>query len=371
MPADNIIVFCGTDEGACAEASSKKFNSLKPDNGDDFADEVIHGDATDSADANRICHEVVQALNTLPFFGGSKTVWLKGANFMGSDRTGDAEQSKLGVEALKACLEQGFDSTVTFILSATSIDKRRAFYKWLKENASIVEHNKLDTSKEGWEEQVALMVQKLSDPLGLVFERDALELFIMLAGEDTRQLNGELNKLDLYLGTERRTVVLSDIQKMVPLSRAGIVFEVGQALQKRDGARALELIDQQLERGESAIAILRASLIPTIRNLFMAKAAGEQTSLPSNNYNSFNAALDRLPDLEKAWLPQKKAGGVNAYPLFLASRFARNFTFPSLKQAMESCLNTDKSLVTTSLDHRMLLHRLVVELVSSPIPRRG
>ena len=371
MPAKNILIYCGSDEGACAEAASKKFNSMKPDNGDDFADEIIHGDASDSGEANRISHEVVQALNTLPFFGGNKTVWLKQANFMGSDRHGDAEQSKLGVEALKACLEQGFDSSVTFILSATSIDKRRAFYKWLKDNATIEEHNKLDTSKDGWEEQVAMMVQKLADPLELAFERDALDLFVMLAGEDTRQLKGELTKLDLYLGKERRTVELADVQKIVPLSRAGIVFEVGQALQKRDGARALELIDQQLEHGESAIAILRASLIPTIRNLFMAKAAGQHTSLPTNNYNGFNAALDRLPELEKAWLPQKKAGGVNAYPLFLASRFARSFTFPALKQAMESSLDVDKSLVTTSLDHRMLLHRLVVELISSPIPRRG
>jgi DNA polymerase-3 subunit delta len=370
MPASNIHVIYGTDDGACAEAALKLFNKLKPADGDDFANDIIDGNADNAEHAHEICAETIQALQTLPFFGGGKIVWLKRATFMGSDRTSEAERAKLGVEALKDTLEAGLGDDITFILSSTGIDKRRAFYKWLKDNATLVEHNKLDTSKDGWEEQVAMMVQKKAKELGLQFTADALELFVMLAGEDTRQINVEIDKLDLYLGKERRTVELDDIRKMVPLSRAGLVFEVGRALQKRDGARALELIDQQLDRGESAIAILRASLIPTIRNLFMARAAGENMKLPTHNYNAFAGALDKLPEMDRAWLPQKKAGGVNAYPLFLAARDAQAFPLTALKKAMESSLEADHSLVTTSLDHRMVLHRLVVELMSSASVRR-
>ena len=370
MSNSKIHVIYGTDDGACAEAALKLFNQLKPADGDDFANDIIDGNADNAEHAFEIASSTIQALQTLPFFGGGKIVWLKRATFMGSDRTSEAERAKLAVEALKDTLEAGIGDDVTFILSATNIDKRRAFFKWLKTNASIVEHNKLDTSKDGWEEQVAHMVQKRASELGLNFNHDAMELFVMLAGEDTRQINVELDKLDLFLGKDRRTVELDDIRKLVPLSRAGLVFEVGRALQKRDGSRALELIDQQLDRGESAIAILRASLIPTIRNLFMAKAAGENIKLPTTNYNAFAGALDRLPEMDRAWLPQKKAGGVNAYPLFLAARDAQAFPLSALKKAMESSLEADLSLVTTSLDHRMVLHKLVVELMSSAKARR-
>ncbi len=370
MPANNIYVIYGTDDGACAEAALKLFNKLKPAEGDDFANDIIDGNADNAEHAHDISHETIQALQTLPFFGGGKVVWLKRATFMGSDRTSEAERAKLGVEAIKDTLSAGLGDDCTFILSATGIDKRRSFYKWVKDNATLQELNKLDTSKDGWQEQVGLMVQKRARELDLNFTGEAMELFVMLAGEDTRQINVEINKLDLFLGKDRRTVELDDIRQMVPLSRAGLVFEAGRALQRRDGVRALELIDQQLDRGESAIAILRASLIPTIRNLFMARAAGENMKLPTHNYNAFADALNRLPEMDRAWLPQKKAGGVNAYPLFLAAKDAQAFPFPALKKSMESCLQADHSLVSSGLDHRMVLHRLVVELMSTAKQRR-
>lgn len=360
-----LHVFTGTDDGAVAEAALKHFNKIKPEDGDDFANDIIDGNADNAEHAFEISAQTIQALQTLPFFGGKKVVWLKRATFMGSDRTSEAERAKAGVEALLEVLQSGIGDEVDFVLSTTGLDKRRSFYKWLKDNAKITEFNKLDTSKEGWEEEVAMMVNKRAQQLGLSFTEDAMELFVMLAGEDTRQIKVELEKLDLYLGTERRTVELDDIRAMVPLSRAGVVFEIGRALQQRDGIRALELIDQQLSRNESAIGILRASIIPTVRNLFMARAVLESTKAPAHNYRSFESALNNLPEMERAWLPQKKAGGVNVYPLFLAARDSKAFPLPALKKAMESCLDADRSLVTTGLDHRMILHRLVVELISS------
>ncbi|SHK03832.1 DNA polymerase III, delta subunit [Rubritalea squalenifaciens DSM 18772] len=365
-----LHVFTGTDDGAVAEAALKHFNKIKPEDGDDFANDIIDGNADNAEHAYEISSSTIQALQTLPFFGGKKVVWLKRATFMGSDRTGEAERAKAGVEALLETLKQGLTDDIDFVLSTTGIDKRRAFYKWLKDNAKIIEHNKLDTSQDGWEEQVAHMVTKRASELNLEFDPEALELFVMLAGEDTRQIKVEIEKLDLYLGKDRRKVELEDIRAMVPLSRAGVVFEIGRALQKRDGVRALELIDQQLSRNESAIGILRASIIPTVRNLFMARAVMENVNAPVHNYRSFESALNNLPELEKAWLPQKKAGGVNVYPLFLSARDAKAFPLAALKKAMESCLDADRSLVTTGLDHRMILHRLVVELISSAKRRK-
>ena len=369
--ANNIHILYGTDDGAVAEAALKLFNKLKPEGGDDFANDIVDGNADNAEHAFEIAAETKQALLTLPFFGGAKIVWLKRATFLGSDRTGESARAKEGVEQIKEVLESGIGDDIIFILSATTIDKRRAFFKFIKQHAELHEFNKLDTSKDGWEEQVAMMVDKRAGELDLSFEQDAMDLFVTLAGEDTRQISCELEKLDLYLGKERRTANLDDVRKIVPLTRAGIVFEIGRALQRRDGSRALELIDQQLTRGESAIGILRASLIPTIRNLFMAKAAGENRQLDLYNYRSFESALNSLPSEDRAWLPQKKAGGVNVYPLFLAAKDAQAYPMHALRKAMEACLQADLSLVTTSLDHRMVLHRLVVELIASASKRRA
>ena len=359
----NIFAIVGSDDGRVKEEALRLHRDLTGGVDDGFTHETIEGTADNSEGAFQICRSVVEALQTLPFFG-EKVVWLKNASFLLDDVTGRSERTLSGVESLKGCLEGGLAPGITFLLSSTGIDKRRAFWKFLEKGAQVKAYDKIDTSRDGWQEEVAGLVEKKAKELGLQFGDDALELFIMLAGEATRQIANELEKIDLYLGPDRREVTPDDVRRMVPLSRAGVVFEIGNALQNGDAARALELIDQQLERGENAIGLMRASIIPTVRNLFMAKVLSDK-KLPTRNYRDFAAAIDRLPEMERLWLPQKKAGGVNVYPLFLCLRGADQFTLEGLRGAMESALRADRSLVTTGLDHRLVLHRLVAEVTAA------
>lgn len=359
-----IHVITGSDEGSVAEEALKVFNRLKPEGGDDFSQEIIDGTASNADEAHTACASTIQALQTLPLFGGGKIVWLKRANFFGSDRTSDAEYTKEGIEALQTCLDSGLPDDVVFLLSATGLHKGKRFYKFLAKSAEISEFDKVNTSRDGWQEQVAAMVSKRANEAGLSFASGALDLFVMLAGEDTRQIAAELEKIDIYLG-DRREITEEDVRLLVPLSRVGVVFEIGNALQRKNAARAAELIDQQLARKESAVGILRASIIPTVRNLFMASAASHGRNIPNRSYPEYQRALEALPKNERAWLPQKKDGGVNAYPLFLASKNAAAFGVEKLRSAMEACLEADRALVTTGLDHRVVLHRLIANICAT------
>lgn len=384
----NIYAIVGSDDGRVKEEALRLHRELTGGIDDGFTHETIDGNADNVEGAFQICRAVVEALQTMPFFGDGKVVWLKNTSFLIDDVTGRSERTLSGVESLKSTLEGGLGKGVVFLLTATGIDKRRAFWKFLEKNAKVTICDKIDVSTEDGQKKLKSLVEKRAKDLGLSFEPEALELFVMLAGEATRQIGNELEKIDLYLGPDRREVTPDDVRKMVPLSRAGVVFEIGNALQNGNATRALELIDQQLERGESAISLMRASIIPTVRNLFMAKLLSEK-KLPTHNYNAFAAAVDRLPAVERMWLPQKKTGGpndkktggsnkketettsdkktggVNIYPLFLNLRGAEKFTMDGLRGAMESALKADRSLVTTGLDHRLVLHRLVAELTAA------
>ena len=345
-----VHVVTGSDEGKVSEEASKLFEKLKPPGSDEFANEIIEGAADNAEHAFTIASQVVEGLQTMGFFGGAKVVWLKGATFMVSDRTSEAERAKTGVESILDTIKAGLPDEVIFLLSATAIDKRRAFYKWTKVNAEIRSYDKIDVSREGWEDQVAVLVERGASEKGLNFNSDALNLFVQLAGEDTRQIGNELEKIDLFLGQERREVTLDDVQTMVPLSRKGVIWEISRAIEARRPTRAIELIDQQLTKNESAIALVKAAIIPTVRNLFFAKL--------TEPYGSIN----RAPKGILAVLPKKKDGGINTWGLKMAAKGARGFTLPQLQRGLESCLNADKALVTSSQDHRMVLHRLVVEL---------
>jgi DNA polymerase-3 subunit delta len=252
---------------------------------------------------------------------------------------------------------------VTFLLSATEVDKRRSFYKTLGKYAEVQVLDKLDSSRSGWEEEATGLVQARAEQRKLRFDEDALDFFVLLTGGDTRQVENELEKIDVYLGKERR-VALSQVRALVPLSRSGVIFELGNAMAERDLARALTLVRRLLDQGESAIGILLVAIIPTIRNLLLTKDLMERHRLarPSAPF-SFISALNRLPASATEHLPRKKDGSINGYALGIAAMQAHRFQADQLIAGLEACLEANLQLVSTQLDHELILNQIVVKLL--------
>jgi len=357
----NMFAIIGTDEGRVKEEALRLCLERSDEGAADFANEVIEGTADNAADAARILNQTIQALQTLPFFG-RKVVWLKNANVFADTVTGRAAATLEGAESLANVLAEGLPESMTFILSASELDKRRSFYKQLGKVAKIVIHDKPDLGKDGWEQVAMQIARDQAAGLGLRFEPEALEVFIMLAGADTRQIANELEKIDLFLGRDSRGVSPDLVRRLVSQSREGVVFELGNALEQRDLPSAFELVDQLLYRGESAIGILLAAIVPRVRNLLQAKDLQDRCGIRARSYNDFTGALARLPKSDTGHLPVTKEGKPNAYPIFLALRSARNFTLPGLREALSECLAANRALVTTQLDPKLVLNRLVVRI---------
>jgi len=362
----NFFAIIGSDDGIVREKALELYQKLTGGVDDGFTHETIDGIADNSDSAFEICSSTIQSLLTIPMFGGEKVVWLRNANFFADSVTGRSQRTEAGVESLRATLERGLPDGVKFLLTAQGVDKRRSFWKFIEKSAEVQVFDRIDTSRDDWQDQVAHLVTRRARELGITFEPDALALFVLLAGEQSQQIGNELEKLDLYLGPERREVTEDDVRLLVPLSRAAVVFEIGKAIQTGNPARAIQLIDQQLEADESAIGIMRASIIGVVRNLFMARLILDKFKPAGGNYQAFAGALNRLPEADRAWLPQKKDGsGVNVFPIFLAVPNAMNFELSGLMHVMEATLKADQSLVTTGLDHRLVLHRLIAEIASA------
>src|SRR5205823_14615669 len=142
-----------------------------------------------------------EALQTLPFFGGAKVVWLKNANFLGDDQKARSNAVQFALEELSQLVESGFGPDVALLVSATEVDKRRSFYKTLLKRAEVQVFDRLDSSRGGWEEEALEMVQQRAKKRNLQFDDEALDLFVLLTGGDTRQIDNELEKIDTYCNT--------------------------------------------------------------------------------------------------------------------------------------------------------------------------
>jgi len=358
-----IHAVLGSDEAEVKRVAAELASNLTPPGAGDFGLEVIDGAADNSDQAEARVRSAIEALQTLPFFGSTKVVWLKNVNFLGDDQKARSVAVQSVLEELSELIDGGFGPGITLLLSATDVDKRRSFYKTLLKRADVQVFDRLDSGRSGWEEEALEIVQQRAKKRKLRFDEGALDLFVLLTGGDTRQIDNELEKIDTFLGQDR-TVNADLVRELVPLSRAGVIFELGNALAGRDLQLSLKLVRRLLDQGESAIGILLVAIVPTIRNLLLAKDLMERYRLP-RPYSPFQfiSTINRLPAEATDHLPRKKDGSVNAYALGIAAQQAGRFEMSQLIQAMQACLEANVQLVTTQLDHELILTEVIVKLL--------
>src|SRR5438270_5578123 len=361
--AATIYAVVGSDEAEVKRVAAELAAKLTPPEAGDFGLEVIDGTVDNTEQATARIRSTIDALQTLPFFGGAKVVWLKSANFLGDTQISPAASVQSALEELSDLIENGLGSDVTFLLSATEVDKRRSFYKSLVKRAELQVFDRLDSSRSGWEEEATELVSARMAKQKLQFDDDALDLFVLLTGGDTREIDNELEKIDIYLGKERQ-VGVDLVRELVPLTRAGVIFELSNALAGRDLERALKLVRRLLDQGETAIGILLVAILPTVRNLLLAKDLMERHRLsrPHAPFH-FISSLNRLPAAATEHLSRKKDGSINAYVLGIAAQNAHRFETKQLVEGMEACLEANLQLVTTQLDHELVLTEIVVKVL--------
>jgi DNA polymerase III subunit delta len=355
-----VRVIAGSDEAEVKRRASDLAEEMVGPDAGEFGRDVIDG-AADNADqaAGRI-HETRQALLTLPFFGGEKMVWLKNANFLADTILGRSATVADALEHLQETLSEGLPGGVKFLLSAIEPDKRRTFYKALGKLSEIEVFDKVDSSRGGWEEAAGSMIESRARGRGLRMGTEAVELLALLTGGDSRQVDNELEKIDLYMGPTRRQATVEDVRTLVPLTRAGVVFELGNALAARETSRCFALVQQLLKQGESAVGILLVAIVPTVRSLLLVKDLMQRHRLrPPQAPWFFGSALNALPPEATQHLPRKKDGTINAFALGLAAMHAKRFEVEELRDLLDACLTANVRLVTTGLDERVVLAELI------------
>jgi DNA polymerase-3 subunit delta len=91
---------------------------------------------------------------------------------------------------------------------------------------------------------------------GFELEAEAAHLLITLVGDDPAALAGEAGKAALAGGPENRRVRATDVRAVVGEHRSHEVFELTRAVERRDTAAALSLLERLLAAGEEPLRLL-------------------------------------------------------------------------------------------------------------------
>jgi DNA polymerase-3 subunit delta len=372
------LVF-GDDEYAVKERAKALYDQWTAEAGG-MDHEIIDASASNSGEALKALSRLRAALQTLPFFGDAKVVWLKNCNFLGEERAANAQAVTEDLADLSNTLKTFAWDKVRLIISAGKIDKRKVFYKSLEKIAAVENLSGWSSSDKDWTDQAERWARLALSERQKEIAEDALGELVAMAGADKRQLENELEKLSLYVG-DRSRITAEDVEAIVTQGKHARAFALGDALGDRDLPRALRCLDKELwelktDSQKSEIGLLYGLISKTRAMILLKEMTLAGWIKPEADYNRFKAQLDRVPvealPEDKRYNPLSQ----NPYVLFKALPQSKRYSQEELIQAMEALLECNQRLISSSLDASIILQRALVQIISrtaatpEPVARR-
>ena len=255
--AARIFLVYGTDDLSATRKADDIAARLCPPAEQAFGLETLQPEpGVDNADA--VCaflRNVVEALLTPSFLGGTKTVYVRGAPYFDPlAEPGKFASVKAEVERLVDLLKQGLPAGVAFVLLTDKVNKSTAFYKTFNAAGEVHVFDEPEKDKEAEEDFIPRVEQLLAER-GLAMPRGVFNAFLDRTGYNLRQVENELDKLALYVG-DRKTVAAEDVRLMVAPMRESKFWEFADTFCSGDLAATLDTARRMFEQGVSPVALI-------------------------------------------------------------------------------------------------------------------
>src|SRR6202142_3487906 len=113
----SLALICGDDEFAVRQRAKQLYQQWSEELGG-MDHEIIEATVSNSGEALTALGKLREALQTLPFFGGGKVVWLRDCNFLGEDRTASSQAVMEALAELAEELKKFAWQNVRLLISA-------------------------------------------------------------------------------------------------------------------------------------------------------------------------------------------------------------------------------------------------------------
>jgi DNA polymerase-3 subunit delta len=363
----SLALICGDDEFAVKKRAKEIYQTWCDELGG-MDHEIIDASVSNSGDALAAIAKLREALNTLPFFGSGKVVWLRDCNFLGDERAASAQAMTKKLTELEQELKIFKWQNVRLLISAGKVDKRKTFFKTLDKIGSVENFAALSADDKDWVERAEVAARTAVRERKKEISEEALSELVSRVGPNARQLETEIEKLSLFAG-DRRKIEFGDVAAICSQNKTAKAFALGDALGDRDLPRLLKRLDEELwetkfDSQKSEIGLLYGLISKVRAMLLLKEMVREGWIKPVNDYNHFKSQLERVP---KDKLPEDKKFNplaLNPYVLYKALPQVRKYSQGELVRAMDLLLRCNQRLVSSGLDESLVLQQALVQIVA-------
>ena len=367
-----VVLVCGEDEFAVKQRAKEIYLQWTEELGG-MDHEILDASAANTGEALKSLGRLREALQTLPFFGSAKVVWLQNCNFLGDEKVALARDVTESLSSLAQELKEFSWQNVRLLITAIKVDKRKVFYKALDKIGNVESFAAWSVDDRDWADQAEAWARKALRARQKEISDEALAELVHRVGPCARQLDNEIEKLALYV-TPRLEVEAADVAALCTRNKTARAFALGDALGDRDLPRLLRCLDEELwevklDPQKSEIGLLYG-LIAKVRAMILLHEMLREgwIKAESASFSGFKAQLQRVPPEQ---LPEDRRFNplaLNAYVLFKALPQVKRYTQAELIRAMELLLECNQRLVSSSLDESLALQQALVQIVGAGRP---
>jgi len=327
---DNCYIFCGADEKLIKEhVEFITKNVLKSD----FMDlnySKFDGSKTD--------FEIISdACETMPFMSDKKVVVVYRASFLDDSKTsktnGDLKSKNFSM--LNDYLKNPSPHCILVIYYTFLSDREKPSnkIKKLEKNACVIKVDKLRG------EFLQRKCRSLFEDANVKIGKVELTLFCNQVDNNMDIILNEIEKLVSY--TDGREITKEDIFAMMPQKSENDIFNLVDYLSQKNIKRALDILNELIYKGEK---------IPFI--LFM---IGRQ----------FNLLFNLKLGMENGKTKDILANELRIHPYICEKMISQSmkFTIKRLKRNIELCVDTEKTLKSTSTDNKIDIEVFMIKTV--------
>ena len=362
-----LALVCGDDDFAVKQRARQLYEKWSAEMGG-MDHEIIEATATNSGDALKALGKLRESLQTLPFFGSGKVVWLRDCNFLGEERAASAAAVTETLAELADELKKFAWQNVRLLISAGKVDRRKTFFKTLDKLGTVEIFAAWSADDKDWVERAEVAARTAVRERKKEISEEALAEIISRVGPNARQLESEIEKICLFAG-DRKKVELADVATICSRNKTARAFALGDALGDRNLPALLKRLDEELwetkfDKDKSEIGLLYG-LIGKVRAMLLLKEMLREGWLKdTRDYNQFKTQLERVPADKLPGDRRFNPLALNPYVLYKALPQVKKYSSAELVRAMDVLLRCNQRLVSSGLDEVLVLQQALVQIVT-------
>ena len=311
-----VYYFFGEDSFSLNIGLKAVERAVDPFISSDFDKETFYGE-------NRTLSEVLDFASAFPFGSEKKLIIFK-----------EFEKVK-DKKNLSSYLKSPPEFTVMVLIHNSSITgfKSEPF-------PSLIEKNYLFSAKELKGDHLLNWIINYCEEAGKYLSKENAGVLVDIVGEDRNLIESQLEKIFTFIG-EKKEISINDITSLSTELKEYNIFDLQNAVGKKDKALAVKTAYKLLEQGKE----------PTFIIYMLTR---------------YFTGISRINELREKKIPENVAAGiVGTHPYYYKNYLSARMIYSErdLYRASEALLRADLLIKTTSTDYKSVLALLLAEIL--------